>query len=397
LFVGTAFDADVTYCSGVYPTSKTGPYASCFQHSWETPAARVKLWASCSLPGRKIRRIFLSDVKARVEHDGYADLSGTCDATLVAALEEAHENDVEVYALYAVSDAAFSEKDLVADVGLFNANCGTETGAFTGVAINNEHFSTVKSCTEENVPKQLQVLEDLRTAADNASPLPLHFSVSWNWHCCACSSGGYVERPLFFDGRTKNALEHMLDLVDSVDVQVAWNRGDTMERRSRRPYEYWASHGAGATPTAAFYVLAYTNPNADCRQSFSPHVKGGTEPSDDCATGDRTEAGMFAAFDEVGAGQALTRGGIHFMGGVFSTGMSGWPKHESPTCSDRAIKFELKESKYKSCGWVNKKQKRINKLCAKKKNWKDGKRRLVCSRCCQTCLKCTAAKCSTKC
>jgi len=392
-----AFDVDAMYCNGVYPTLKTGSYASCFQHSWETPAARERLWVSCSLPEREVGRIFLSDVKRRVENDGYADSFGNCDAILITTLEEAHDNGVEVYALYAVSDAAFSEKTLVADVNRFNINCGTKTGVFDGVAINNEHFSSIKRCKEDNTSKQIQVLQDLKTAADNASPLPLHFSVSWNWHCCKCSSKGYVSRDLLFNGQTQNAVEHMINITDSIDVQVAWNEAGTMEKRARRPYNYWASDKAGTTSSTAFYVLAYTNPNSDCRLSFSPHVKGGMESSDECSQGNRTEAGMFAAFDEVKLSQNETRGGIHYMGGVFSTGMPGWPKHEPSTCVNTAVKFKGKKEVYKSCGWVNKSQKRINTYCAKNKDWKDGERTVVCGRCCEICLKCTTKKCSRKC
>lgn len=188
----------------------------------------------------------------------------------------------------------------------------------------------------------------------------------------------------------------MIDITDSIDVQVAWNTGSTMEKRSRRPYDYWSSDKAGTTSSTAFYVLAYTNPNSDCRLSFSPHVKGGTESSDTCSTGNRTEAGMFAAFDEVHLSQTQTQGGIHYMSGVFSTGMPGWPKHEPPICLNEAVKFKQGE-KYKSCDWVNKKQKYVNRHCSKKKEWNDGERALVCNRCCETCLKCTTKKCSRKC
>jgi len=393
-----AFDADAESCSGVYPASKTGTNATCFQHSWEDVTARERLWASCSLPGREIRRIFLSDVKRRVENDGYADDFSNCDALLITTLIEAHENGVEVYALYATSDADFSEKDLVADINQFNTKCGL-TAAFDGVAINNEYFSSVKECNEDNTEKQIKVLNDLKTAADNALPLPLHFSVAWNWHCCDCRSESYVERTLLFNGQNKNALEHMIDITDSVDVQVAWNEASNMNKRSLRPYTYWVSNKAGTTNNTAFYVLAYTNPNKDCRLSFSPHVKGGEESSDTCSKGNRTEAGMFAAFDEVQSSQSQTRGGIHYMSGVFSTGMPGWPKHEPSTCLNTAVKFKNKEDSYKSCDWVSKKKRRIKKFCPKKKYWKDITEvpERVCNRCCETCSKCNTKKCKKKC
>jgi len=329
----TAFNANAAYCNGVYPSDNTmGSNSQCFDHSWETPTARSHLWSSCTVEDRTIGRIFLSDVKNRVLYGGFLDKTGTCDVELITTLEEAHAIGVEVYALFSTNDAAFSEKDSVGFVNDFNTNCGTANGKFDGVSVNNEHFTSIKSCIAENQAAQLQFLDNLQATKDIASPLPLHFSFSWNWDCCSCSSSSYSQLKLTWNGSFKSAVEHMIDIVDSVDVQVAWNEGSTMIRRSFRPYQYWLANKAGTTTTTAFYVLAYTNPNSDCRLSFAPHTEGSTTATDTCSTGDRTESGMFAAFDEVQSNMTDSHGAIHFMGGVFSSGMPGWPKHEgAPT------------------------------------------------------------------
>lgn len=327
-----SFDADAPYCNGVYPATKDGDNAACFNHAWETPTARTHLFSSCNVPGRDVGRIFLSDVLNRTSNNGADINTGVCDDNLIATLEEAHANNMEVYGLFAASNAEFSEQNQVAHVNEFNLNCATATGFFDGVAVNNEHFSTVKACNSDLVANQTQVLTDLEATKTNAAPLPLHFSVSWNWDCCMCSESEYTKRDLFFNGQTKSALEHMIDIADSVDVQVAWNKGSTMARRAYRPYDYWLQNKAGTTTTTAFYVLAYTNPNSDCRLSFAPHAKGATTVTDACSTGNRTEPGMYAAFDEVMLNQTSARGGIHYMGGVYSSGMPGWPKHlNTPT------------------------------------------------------------------
>jgi len=77
-----------------------------------------------------------------------------------------------------------------------------------------------------------------------------------------------------------------------------------------------------------------------------------------------------------------------------------WPVVVTPTsapiCSDEVVKFK-QNSKNRNCKWINKKQQRINKYCAKKKNWEGGERKLVCSVCCETCSKCATNKCSRKC
>lgn len=216
----TAFNADAAYCNGVYPV-KSENSSQCFNHSWESSAARSHLWASCTVPGRLVGRIFLSDVKNRIQYGGFVDESGTCDIDLITTLEEAHSFGVEVYALFAVNNEAFGEKDLVGYVNDFNVNCGTPTGKFDGVSVNNEYFTSIKDCTAENEAAQLKVLDDLKATKDKASPLPLHFSVSWNWDCCSCSSSSYSRRELTWNGSTKSAVEHMIDIVDSVDIQVA--------------------------------------------------------------------------------------------------------------------------------------------------------------------------------
>eukprot|EP00545_Synedropsis_sp_CCMP1620_P011980 CAMPEP_0119008316 /NCGR_PEP_ID=MMETSP1176-20130426/3602_1 /TAXON_ID=265551 /ORGANISM="Synedropsis recta cf, Strain CCMP1620" /LENGTH=356 /DNA_ID=CAMNT_0006960625 /DNA_START=100 /DNA_END=1170 /DNA_ORIENTATION=- len=325
-----AFDEEATECNGVFPASKNAFGGACFNHAWETPEARAHLWASCKVPGREVTRIFLSDVKKRTQNNG-KNGDGVCDPNLMTTLEEARARGIEVYGLFADSDAAFSERNKATYLAQFNTECGTAAASFDGVSVNNEHFSSIKSCNPDNDYEldQLAVLDALNETAFNAGPLPLHFSVSWNWDCCSCSSSSYDQRLLTWNGEEKSALEHMIDITDSVDVQVAWNTGSTMQRRSLRPYQYWAANKMGSTSSTAFYVLAYTNPNSDCRQSFAPHRKGSDVAIDDtCSTGDRTEAGMYNALDEVVDTETYARGGIHYHGGVYSSGMPGWPKHE---------------------------------------------------------------------
>ena len=257
---------------------------------------------------------------------------------------------------------------MVGDLNLFNNNCGSATVYFDGASVNNEHFTSIKECNAGHDAAQQTFLDNLASTAANASPLPLHFSISWNWWCCDCSQGG-SERIVNWQGVSKNALEHMVDIADSVDVQVAWNVGNTMAHRSLSPYLYWDKTKRGTTSTTGFYVLAYTNPNSDCRLSFAPHTKGAATDTDTCTTGDRSERGMFEAFDEVTVGLPHAQGGIHFIGGAFSTGMPGWPTHSSsgtvttsaPTSSPTASPVMVDCSRHTrrrrcnrdtSCHWV---------------------------------------------
>ena len=326
----SGFNASAPFCNGIYPESKAGAFASCWYHNWESHTARQHLWASTNIPGRKVTRIFLADVKKRIEFNGYSSSSSnTCDTDLITFLEEAHRRGIKVYALFAVSDAAFSETYMAEYPHQFNTNCGNNFAYFDGVSVNNEHFSKIRDCTADKEAAQLKFLTDLETTATNSKPLPLHFSVSWNWDCCDCSSSSYVTRELTWNGQTKSALEHMIDIADSVDVQVAYNVPDVMKRRADPPYQYWINK-VDKSSTSALYVLAYTNPNDICQLSFSPHIVGSTTVTDTCPQGDRTEAGLFAAFDYVEGALPGIIGSIHYMSGVFSTGMTdGWPKHDS--------------------------------------------------------------------
>lgn len=331
------FDPTASHCGGVYPINKDGLNATCFEHNWEDESARHHLWASSMVPNRKITRIFLADVLSRIRNGGLTS-SGLCDTALQVTLKEAHERGIQVYALFASSDAAFSEQNMANHPNEFNAACGDDKIFFDGVAVNNEYFSQVKSCDDPSeIALQDQFLMDLNTTTFNALPLPLHFSVSWNWDCCECDSANYITRELTWNGETKSALQHMINIVDSVDVQVAYNTPSAMTTRATKPYDYWQEKLADGfvTTTTAFYVLAYTNPTNLCQISFSPHAKGSSTVEDHCENGGdhRTEAAMYSAFDTVEGALPGSKGGIHFMSGVYSSGITkDWPVHNEKTC-----------------------------------------------------------------
>jgi hypothetical protein len=337
------------------------------------------------MKGREVTRIFLADVKSRIENNGL-NANGQCDTPLVQTLKEAHQRGIEVYALFAVSDGAFSEQNMASYAHEFNIACGSNDNfvSFDGVAVNNEHFSTIKTCNDPVAEQaQLQLLDDLSTTVANALPLPLHFSVSWNWDCCNCSfyynGANYVSRNLDWNGSVKTALEHMIHIVDSVDVQVAYNLNHVMLERSNNPYQYWQD-AAKNTSTTKIYILAYTDPVDPCQLSFSPHKVGSTTVTDTCNSADRTEAGMYDAFDYIEQNLPEARGGIHFMGGVYSTGItSGWPKHNGPTCP-LGKRWNWKK---KSC--VN--------SCGKGKTWNWNK----CMCTCPICKKWNGTKCVNRC
>eukprot|EP00500_Bicosoecida_sp_ms1_P001374 CAMPEP_0203811690 /NCGR_PEP_ID=MMETSP0115-20131106/3711_1 /ASSEMBLY_ACC=CAM_ASM_000227 /TAXON_ID=33651 /ORGANISM="Bicosoecid sp, Strain ms1" /LENGTH=489 /DNA_ID=CAMNT_0050720521 /DNA_START=138 /DNA_END=1604 /DNA_ORIENTATION=+ len=318
-------------CPGADPAN-WGNEADCFEQAWSSQSLRSKLWASVrtDVPAeRRVSRIALSKIKDIVAGSaaGSASCATAAAANLKATLREAHDAsvDVEVYALLATSDAAFSEKDHALMVVAWNEHCAdTAAEQFDGIAINNEHFSSIK-CVSGAEADMVTFLDDMAEAKANAGTLPVHMSLGWHWGWCSVSGG--VPNDIEWGGVTKKATEHMIDILDSFDVQVAWNTAATMADRAHDAgYQYFVDNYSGSKQ---FYVLAYLNEVDDCRQSFFP--------VDSCATGDLTEQGVWDAFDDMVDAAAVTsavavplaRGGLHYYRGVYSTGFPGWPEHDA--------------------------------------------------------------------
>ena len=187
--------------------------------------------------------------------------------------------------------------------------------------------------------------------------MPLHLSIGYRWGYCDWS--GDVEDRIMnyldWNGSEKPAYEHMMDIADSVDIQVAWYKPSSQQERALVQYNYWfAQDGVSIDDDeGTFYVTAYANPVEDegpeshrwCYQSFAPHLKtrdNTTVIPEECGCDDseipcdRTQNGMWNVFDEVeellpGASMA-----IHYYGGVYSTGLTdGWPVNRPETKARR--------------------------------------------------------------
>lgn len=291
---------------------------------------------------------------------------GICDAIILETLQEAHDRKIKIYALFATSNEDFSEKEDVSYAVKFNNHCANETAFFDGVAINNEWFSKVRNCEDSNnEEKQLTFLDNLELAKTNAAPLPVHFSLGWSWGWC---SNDNKEKLIIqwsndgINGKRKTAIKHMMDIVDSVDVQVARNNPTEMiERAELAGYSYWKKTQKGKSSTTSYYVLAYINPQTPnlCHLSFSPHNTDSIISEDDCnkgnPKGDRTEVGMWDAFDTVTEKLSKALGGIHYFGGVYSTGITDkWPKHEATASYTKCARkiHRLKYLKWNKKTWT---------------------------------------------
>lgn len=145
-------------------------------------------------------------------------------------------------------------------------------------------------------------------------------------------------------------MSHMIDIVDSFDVQVAYTKNSTMVSRTTPAYNYWDSK-TGKTNSSRAYVLSYTNPTSLCQTSYSPHVIGSAATEDNCTftTNPRTQNGMYMGFDYVESNHPTMKGSIHFMNGVYGSGITDeWPAHTMsfpiPSCITTKMPTNSNES-----------------------------------------------------
>jgi len=237
-----------------------------------------------------------------------------CDSKVVNTVRALHEAGIQVHQLYAESTPSFGEKKMVSEVSKFNDNCAAEDqrGMFDGVAVNNEAFEKCcgDDCGQGAIEQMTAFVNNVRIARDLSRPLPFHFSIAWHWGVC-----GSEPLEIEYEGKTQSVTQHLIDIVDSVDVQVAWSEASEMIRRAKiAGYDH--SHG-----DTSFFVLAYTNavPNDDCRLTFFPYQT-------ECAVGESTERGLFSELSKIEASLPHANGGIHYYSNAYFSGLPGWKR-----------------------------------------------------------------------
>ena len=82
-------------------------------------------------------------------------------------------------------------------------------------------------------------------ASKAGSDLKTHFSVSWNWFW-------WEPRNLELNGTTKNALQHMIDMFDSTDIQTAYVLAEQMVDRMQKVF-----NGTNEVCINPFFVRRY--------------------------------------------------------------------------------------------------------------------------------------------
>ena len=94
---------------------------------------------------------------------------------------------------------------------------GSQIERLDGVATNNEAYAGIKCAVDTKRTAYLDNLQNIVKEAGNQTygKLLTHYSVSWNWGQC---NGG--KNMITWNGKTQDANHHMIDIFDSIDVQV---------------------------------------------------------------------------------------------------------------------------------------------------------------------------------
>lgn len=313
----TGFDHNVPGCDKAkfLEWNTKGP---CFTHVWNTKAKRDWLWATCNLHGREVDTIFVSDVHHNLKKAyDTGDCTSAAIATVKDMLVEGHTkvSNLKIYGLYAVSDIAVSEKDLVKYIVYYNDVCArSDIERFDGIATNNEAYATIKC---GNMNERLKYLDNLQAIVTEARKqkhgvLLTHYSVSWHWGICH----GVVSN-MTWNGKTSDVTHHMIDIFDSIDVQVGYIIYPAISDRMKiAGYDYAMSINK------PIFTTSYTNKDSPCQITFFP--------DDSCRIKGHNETAMFSIFDGFPAnGISYARPCIHYFRGIYSTGgYPGWPVHD---------------------------------------------------------------------
>ncbi|XP_053382879.1 uncharacterized protein LOC123540278 [Mercenaria mercenaria] len=314
----TGFDRHVPGCD-VAKFLEWNSKGSCFTHVWDTKAKRDWLWATCNLPGREIDAIFVSDVHHNLkEAYNTGDCATSAIARVKALLTEGHTKvpNLKIYGLYAVSDIDVSEKNLVKYIVHYNDVCATSKNErFDGVATNNEAYAGIKC---GNINERLKYLDNLEKIVTEArkqvkGTLLTHYSVSWHWGRCHGKMSNMT-----WKGKTTDVSRHMIDIFDSIDVQVGYIIYPAISDRMKT-----AGYDYAMALNKPIYTTVYTNKGSPCQITFFP--------DDTCRTKGHNETAMFTIFDGFSAnGISYAQPCIHYFRGVYSTGVHlGWPIHDA--------------------------------------------------------------------
>ncbi|CAM9310176.1 unnamed protein product, partial [Heterosigma akashiwo] len=315
------FDTGVEGCDQT-ELEKWDTSSDCFTHTWNTAEKRDWLWDTCNVAGREVGSIFVSDIKTHLQSSYLLnDCSGSDVSTVKSMLKEGHSEvqDLMIYALFADSDEAVSEQNHIKYVVWYNDVCALDSSErFDGVAINNEAW-TYNKCKDdpEWETTYLDNLKNIKTEAEKQTigTLLTHFSVGWNWGQC-----NHENVEMTWNGVAQKPTRHMIDIFDSIDIQVAFiTAGAVIGRAGHADYAYAVEQGKPV------FTTSYCNEVPDA--CTTTHFPDQATCAYSWAADRKSEEYLFSVFDDY-TSQIEVTPCIHYFRGVYSTGgHPDWPSH----------------------------------------------------------------------
>ncbi len=174
-----------------------------------TPQDRANLITACTAPSHRLDVVLLN---------GYDNSRGTLfpTADLRAFNQAAHQAGLVVYAL-------FTDKNWIATLVQYNDQCTSPDERFDGYAMDFEG-PWPSGGSAPSTAADIQYYADAKTAC---GALPLHVSIGWHW-----------DNIISYRSQSKPAYQHILDLVDSMDVQTVFETAAQIVFRSKEEVSY---------------------------------------------------------------------------------------------------------------------------------------------------------------
>ena len=103
----------------------------------------------------------------------------------------------------------------IQDTSSFVTGCPYDR--FDGVAVSNNAYAGIKCADDATRTSYLDKLNVIQNEAQKqtSGKLLTHFSISWHWGLCSDA-----DSMIDWKGTHATATQHMIDIFDSVDIQV---------------------------------------------------------------------------------------------------------------------------------------------------------------------------------
>ena len=314
----------------------------CWEYLWGTSLGRTRILRAAKDVG--IGTILLSGVSSvmnEMKNSPCPNPSTSRYIDMQNMLVAAHAQGVRVYALFADSDAAFSEQYYAPLLKQYNDNCaGASNKKFDGISVNNEAMSTILSadhpCQETSTVNAVNAwLDGLQNCAEGAAPYPMHMSMGHWWDDCK------VTRSLLEGTGTasRDVNEWIVRYTDSTDIQVGTNKAVNMVDRVSGP-----AFDTAMQQGKDLHILAYTSIDTACTIGFSFLSLNPAVCAESCLSSSSTclsldipntceakrcsERGLLYQLTTAESMLPGVKAGWHAFSDTFDSGAPGWPIHD---------------------------------------------------------------------